>query len=129
MVVDWKTGSTKPDNFQLQTYAALIMGLRDQSPLKGIDLKFSGRYAMLAPQASDARPIDLSDVDPAAIGAEYQRVYDLMASMQIQAKPGKFDCGYCFHQPNCLDHYGSEREIPTARQMYYDKSREDQPPF
>lgn len=125
MIVDWKTGSTKPDNFQLQTYAALMIANPDPYG----DAKFSGRYAMLAPQASDARPIDLSGVDPAAVGAEYQRVYDLMASMQIQAKPGKFDCAYCFHQPNCLDRYGSEHELPTERQRYYDKSKQDQPPF
>ena len=123
MIVDWKTGSTKPDNFQLQTYAALMVANPDPYG----DAKFFGRYAMLAPNASDARPIDLSDVDPVVIGSKYQEIYDQMASMQIQAKPGKFDCGYCFHQLNCLDVHGNK--LPTTRQMYYDKSRQDQPPF
>lgn len=128
MIVDWKTGSTKPDNFQLQTYAALFKVLKDDT-FRGVGSKFSGRYAMLAPQASNARPIDLSEVDPAAVGAEYQRVYDQMVSMQIQAKPGKFDCAYCFHQPNCLGRYGSEHELPDDRQRYYDLSKQDHPPF
>lgn len=126
MIVDWKTGSKKPDNFQLETYAALLKTFNDGTveDLKGYhNLNFSGWYAMLAPHASDARPIDLSAVDPVAIGAKYQKVRTAMESMQIKAEKN-FMCKMCFQGPNCIPYSG-----PTARSLFYDRSRYDQPPF
>lgn len=123
MIVDWKSGSTKPDNFQLITYKARLM----LDP-RFKDLKFNGRYAMLAPGASDARPVDLSDVDPAEVGAKYQEVRTKMEAMQIQSDPAKFKCEYCFNNLNCLDSKTSSG-LPTQRQLYYDRSRHDQPPY
>lgn len=129
MIVDWKTGSTKPDNFQLTTYAALLqIDKKFWNLTEDRALKFSGRYAMLAPGASDARPVDLSDVDPAAVGAQYQEVRTKMEAMQIQSDPAKFKCEYCFNNLNCLDSETSSG-LPTQRQLYYDRSRHDQPPF
>src|SRR4030095_251752 len=47
VIVDWKTGSTKPGNFQLETYAALLIESKrfmwDLSKEK--QLTFHGRYA------------------------------------------------------------------------------------
>lgn len=117
-IVDWKSGSKKPDNFQLETYGAM---------LKALDLKAYGKlgglYAMLAPGTSKAKPIDLSAVDPAEIGAKYQKVREQMEAMQIQAKKN-FMCKMCFNAPNCMEYSG-----PTARSLFYDRSKHDQPPF
>lgn len=125
IILDWKTGSKKPDNaFQLETYAAL---LRTQGMSPWGDMVYpKGLWAMLAPGASVARPIDLSAVDPREIGAKYQEVRTAMESMQIQAKPKdkRFMCKMCFNNPNCLEVSG-----PTERALYYDRSRHDQPPF
>lgn len=116
-IVDWKTGSKKPDNFQLETYAAMLSA---SSELYG---KVKGWYAMLAPGTSKAKPIDLSAVDPAEIGAKYQKVRERMEAMQIQAKKN-YMCKMCFNAPNCIEYSG-----PTARSLFYDRSRYDQPPF
>ena len=121
-VWDWKTGSKKPGDFQLKTYGALLKG--DKSFR---DLKFGGAYIMLKPGASTARPIDLSDVNPAEIGARYEKVRAKMEHTQIQAREdrSKWVCGMCFQQDNCL----AWAEMPTQRALYYDHSKQDQPPF
>ena len=117
VVVDWKTGSTKPDKSQLETYAAL---------LKNTDYweaKFHGRYVMLAPGAPNTRYVDLSDIDPAAIGAKYQAVVDKMNEKLYAANAG-FGCRFCFQAENCLVNKGM-----TQRATYYDRSAEDGFPF
>lgn len=124
VIWDWKTGSTKPGNFQLETYQAL---------LKHNDPEFSsrdwrggvkyGRYVMLAPGKPVTRHIDLSKVDPEEVGKKYQKVYDQMKAKHYEAKAG-FDCGFCFNQDNCLVNAGN-----TRRAIYYDKSEEDGYPF
>jgi len=128
-ILDWKTGSKKPaNNFQLETYAALLADTKlAQQELRGGP--FKGLWAMLAPGAAVARPIDLSAVDPREIGAKYQKVRTAMEAMQIQAKEqdGKknFMCKMCFNHPNCLAYSGPL----SARAIYYDRSRHDQPPY
>lgn len=118
VILDWKTGATKPKkNFQLETYFAL---LDHKHVYPGYQ---TGLWAMLAPKASQAKPIDLSKVSPAAIGAEYERVYQLMQRKRYKADV-KFGCKFCFHQENCLDKAGR-----TERAKYYDKSAEDGIPF
>lgn len=117
-IIDWKSGATKPkNNFQLETYSALLRQPEHQM------FPPTGLWAMLAPKASQARPIDLSQVNPAEIGAEYQRVYDLMQRKRYKADV-KFGCKFCFHQENCRDKAG-----PTDRAKYYDHSAEDGVPF
>lgn len=121
-IVDWKTGASKPKkNFQLETYAALLTSEKDPWGLYG--RKWTGLWAMLAPKASEARPIDLSNVSPAAIGAEYERVYQLMQRKRYKSNV-RFGCKFCFHQENCLDKAG-----PTVRAKHFDKSAEDGIPF
>jgi len=125
VILDWKTGSKKPsNNFQLETYAALLRS--GNGPWS--DLNFKGLWAMLDPNASTARPVDLSAVDPAEAGAKYQKAREGMESMRIQAKPANFKCEFCFNNVNCLDSY-TMGELPTERAMYYDRSKQDQPPF
>lgn len=121
MIVDWKTGSKKPgNNFQLETYKALLMS---NLGFEHHQLPFKGLWAMLDPEASVARPVDLSAVDPAEVGKKYQKVYDGMKSMQIQANK-KFMCKMCFNQDNCMEYSGI-----TKRTLHYDRSHIDQPKF
>ena len=120
-ILDWKTGSSKPkDAFQLETYAALLLNPTNKS----YEIHdFTGVWAMLKPGTSVAKPIDLSDVKPAEVGALYQAVYEKMKAKLYPTKHG-FNCNFCFHQENCLLTAG-----PTARAVYYDRAHEDGYPF
>lgn len=118
VIWDWKTGSTKPGNFQMETYQALIMTGSDYPPAKW------GRYIMLSPAyTSETRYVDLSEVDPEEVGRKYQAVYDRMQGKHYEAKAGS-NCKFCFMQENCLVNKGI-----TPRSTYYDKSEEEGYPF
>lgn len=119
VIIDWKTGTTKPGNFQLETYAALGIQL---APLKDVS-KLYGRYVMLKPGAPRTRYVDLSKVDPAEVGAKYQKVYEAMERTEYQAQQG-FGCRFCLQQDNCLANAGM-----TRRALYYDKSEDDGIPY
>jgi hypothetical protein len=124
VILDWKTGSTKPDNFQLITYAALLK--YDDREIAGRiqnTVPFQGRYIMLAPGSSKTRYVDLSEVDPAEVGKKYQAVYDRMEGKHYEAKAG-FNCRFCFQQDNCMVNSGI-----TKRTTYFDRSTEDGYPF
>jgi len=121
VIVDWKTGSTKPGNFQLETYAALLQW--NNTPWQDSETGFQGRYIMLAPGTVDTRYVDLSAVAPAEIGAKYQKVYERMRDKHYEAQAG-FDCQFCLQQDNCLVNAGL-----TKRALYYDRSGEDGYPF
>ena len=118
VILDWKTGSTKPDNFQLITYQALIMSNIQVRNSLGEFPKW-GRYVMLKPGASNTRYVDLSEVDPEEVGKKYQAVYDRMQAKQYQTNAG-FNCRFCFNQENCLVNAGV-----TPRSKYYDRSADD----
>jgi hypothetical protein len=128
VIVDWKTGKQKPKtNLQLETYAALL----SQPSVSGNDhpftehgsLAFTGLWAMLHPEASTARKVDLTGVDPSALGARYQRAFEQIKKRVWKPNPG-FDCRFCIQAPNC------NVESPgTARSDYYDKSTTDGIPF
>lgn len=114
IILDWKTGSSKPKtNFQLETYRALTIK-RDYK---------TGLWAMLAPGASKARPVDLSDVSPKDVGEKYQAVWERMQRKLYQTNAG-FGCRFCFHQDNCKLNAG-----PTRRARYYDKSEQEGMPY
>ena len=122
VILDWKTGSTKPDNFQLETYAALLkVANDDHCPYVGDD--FKGRYIMLAPGSVNTRYVDLSEVNPAEVGAKYQAVFEAMSAKKYQTNAG-FGCRFCFQGANCLVNAGV-----TKRSLYYDKSAEEGYPF
>lgn len=117
---DWKTGSTKPDNFQLETYAALLKS----KPITGLPRLFKGRYMMISPAyKGNTRYVDLSGVKPEEVGKKYQAVYDRIKGKHYEAKAG-FNCKFCFQADNCLVNKGM-----TKRAMFYDKSEEDGYPF
>ena len=119
VILDWKTGSTKPNNFQLETYAALLAMTDSDYP----GTRFHGRYVMLDPGSANTRYVDLSKVDPAEVGAKYQKVYEQMEAKIYKAQAG-FNCRFCFHQQNCKANAGM-----TPRSIYYDRSEEDGYPF
>lgn len=120
VIIDWKTGSTKPDNFQLITYAAL---LDSGDSLYAHVGDFLGRYVMLAPGSANTRYVNLSKVDPEEVGKKYQAVVERVDGKHYEAKAG-FNCRFCFQQENCLVNKGM-----TQRAMYYDKSEDDGFPF
>jgi RecB family exonuclease len=123
VIWDWKTGSTKPDNFQLETYAALLDG-EGWTQRGGEKAAFSGRYIMLSPTyTSTTRYVDLTDVSPLEVGEKYQAVVDRIEGKHYEAKAG-FNCRFCFQQDNCLVNKGV-----TPRSVYYDKSEEEGYPF
>lgn len=124
VILDWKTGSTKPDNFQLETYAALLRYNAHSHSKKIYSSEFRGRYVMLSPTyTSVTRYVDLSEVDPEAVGKKYQAVYDRMQAKHYETKAG-FNCNFCFQQENCLLKAGI-----TNRSVYYDRSERDGYPF
>lgn len=128
-IVDWKTGRQKPkDNFQLETYKALISvplpNGNDHPFTEHGSIQFNtGLWGMLSPEASKARPVDLSQVSPKDIGEKYQAVYDKMQRKLYQTNAG-YNCRFCFNQENCLLEAG-----PTARAKYYDRADEDGYPY
>lgn len=123
-IVDWKTGKQKPkDGFQLETYKAL---LQDQGfGHAGNMVEFNaGMWAMLNPEASKPRkPVDLFDVDPAEVGAKYQKVYEDMCEKLYYPQQG-YNCRMCFQQDNCIINSGY-----NERTTYYDRSEDDGYPF
>lgn len=122
VIVDWKTGKHK-DRFQLDTYSALIECNPDNEGEEILDVNFKGYFAMLAPWASQSRYLTL-DVDPAAIGAEYQTVYSKMKAKLYPTTGVEAVCGFCFQRDNCL-----RRSDDKERAAYYDKSETDGLPF
>ena len=125
VIPDWKTGSQKPkDNFQLETYAALLRSAGYPNGSQMTTESFKGLWLMLKPGASKARPIDLSGVDPLEVGKKYQKVYDQMQRKLYPTRHAGYKCKFCFNQDNCLLQAG-----PTERAKYYDRAYEDGVPF
>lgn len=94
VIADWKSSASKPsETFQLKTYRALLLQ-------QGVSRYTKGLWAMLRPGASKARPVDLTDVDPAEVGAEYQRVYEKIKAGIFPTEAGR-GCKYCVQRPNC----------------------------
>lgn len=121
VIWDWKTGSTKPDNFQLETYNALLTEV-GYGHGGNMVADWKGRYIMLAPGAPSTRYVSFK-LTPEEVGAKYQAVYTQMQEKIYRADAG-FNCRFCFQAENCLVNKGM-----TQRAMYYDKSAEDGYPF
>lgn len=121
-VWDPKTGKQKPkDNFQLYTYAALLRGSKNPDLVRAS--KGKAAFLMLNPLSAKARPVSLADVDPAEVGAKYQKVYERMRGKLYPTNHG-YDCRFCFQASNCKLESGL-----NARTMYYDKAEGDGFPF
>lgn len=124
VILDWKSSASKPKTaLQLEIYAALL-NYTDHPFNEHTAIQFNtGLWAMLRPSASKARPIDLSGVDPVALGARFQKMYDSIKQKLWQTKHG-YGCKFCIQAPNCLLESG-----PTARAKYYDTADSDGFPF
>jgi len=106
--VDWKSSAQKPaNNFQLETYRALEL-------MQGIDRYKTGLWAMLRPGTSRARPVDLSKVDPAEVGAKYQKIYDRIKSGIFPTQAG-WACKICVQDVNC-----ALKAADKQRSRFYD---------
>jgi hypothetical protein len=119
-IIDWKSGSTKPkSNLQLETYAALL-NFTDHPYNEHMSIQFhTGLWAMLKEGTAQARPVDLSGVDPVALGKRYQAAYDRIKAKIFPYESG-YMCRFCLNAPNCKLESG-----PTERANYYDKVEED----
>ena len=122
LIVDWKTGKTKPKSpLQLEVYRAGTL-------LRDLPQYATGWWAMVNPlttaKTARSRKIDLSSGEPAALGARFQRAYEDMKAKKYKAVHEPFKCTWCIQAPNCnVESLGSERA------KFYDKSSEDGFPF
>lgn len=128
LIVDWKSGKSKPkNNFQLETYKALLE--YNAHSLGGVAYgnSFNGYWGMLHPDASPktdrGRFVDLDYVSPEEVGARYQRAYEGMKK-KVYAGQKKFGCKFCIQQDNCQINAGL-----TPRAKHYDKADEEGYPF
>lgn len=127
-IVDWKTGKNKPkDNFQLETYAALLKSSNDPTLNDHFrsSEKVMGLWGMVNPDASSPRPIDLSTAAPATVGKKYQDVLEKMRAKLYQSNHSYYNCLFCYHQDNCL----ANQRLATKRALYYDRSAVDGFPY
>lgn len=116
-IVDWKSGSSKPKSpLQLETYKALLMV---NPELADLNRASKGIWVMLKDGTPKARPIDLTGVDPVALGKRYQEALEKIRQGIFPTNSG-FMCNYCEQNPNCNLVSG-----PNARTLYYDKVIED----
>lgn len=129
LIVDWKTGKTKPKSpLQLEVYkAGLMLEDRQWSGLKFLGPDFNGWWAMVNPnttaKTARSRKVDLQSVDVSALGARFQAAYDGIKKTVYRANPG-YNCKWCVQAPNC-----AVESLGSARSNYYDKSHEDGIPF
>lgn len=108
VIADWKSSASKPSsNFQLETYEALLM-------VQGVERYKKGLWIMLRPGTSRARPVDLSKVDPAVVGAEYQKVYDKIKAGIFPTQAG-WACKICVQDVNC-----ALKAADKQRSRFYD---------
>lgn len=123
--VDWKSGKSGPkDIFQLEVYKA---GLMAKGYPRADEIR--GWWGMLHPEAkpktAKGRLHDLSHVDPAVIGARFQRAYEGMKATIYKANKS-FSCMFCVMQDNCK---ANGSPLITERMKYYDHSSTDGIPF
>lgn len=119
-IVDWKTGKSKPkDNLQLETYHCL-QRIREKSSRYSIrpDLEYTGLWAMLNPDAPQARPVKLVKT-PAEMGALYAEVERKINQGAFPANV-QFNCKFCDQLPNCMTKSGA-----NERTRYYDTPEKD----
>ena len=121
VIVDWKTGKSKPkDNLQLETYKAIMEHgamLRTSSPTMK-STSFTGLWVMLNPDAPKARPVQLVKT-PEEMGAMYHEVELKIQQGVFPALP-QFNCKFCTQLLNCRTMSGA-----TPRTSYYDTPEKD----
>jgi len=109
LIVDWKTGKTKPDNLQLETYNGLLVD--DFNDYKGL-------YVMLNPAATKARPVKFNET-PESLGKKYGEIEQQINKRIAKPDPG-YMCRFCDQQLNCITSSGK-----TQRAVFYDTPVKD----
>lgn len=116
VIVDWKTGKSKPkDNLQLETYNAL---LQHRSTEPEMPTGYMGLWAMLNPDAPKARPVTLKET-PESMGKMYHEVEEKIKKGVFPAL-AQFNCQFCTQRLNCRTVSGK-----TPRTDYYDTPEKD----
>jgi hypothetical protein len=121
VIIDWKTGKSKPkDNLQLETYDALMSNQPDLPWMEhgGMAGQFTGLWVMLNPDAAKARPVQLVKT-PQEMGAMYAEVERKILAGAFPANI-QYNCRFCTMLPNCKTKSGS-----SERTRYYDTPEKD----
>lgn len=120
LVVDWKTGKSKPPNLQLETYYSnwRLGGPRLSTAIMPPAVGTRGLYAMLNPAATKARPFKFKET-PQSLGKIYGDVEQQINKKIARPDPG-FMCRFCDMAPNCTTNSGR-----TKRAVYYDTPEKD----
>lgn len=120
LIVDWKTGTTRGNRLQLETYNALCMVPRavDLPFTEHASLIFKGQFIMLNPKAGNSRPLELKET-PESMGARYQEAYEQIKRGGFPVLPST-RCDWCDMKPNCKTMSGA-----TKRATYYDTPEKD----
>lgn len=116
LIVDWKTGKTRGQRMQLETYKSLL-GTWDSV----IDLKLDelrGMFVYLNPEAQKSRPVKLV-MTPKEVGAMYGEIERKIKAGAFPAMP-QFMCDFCTMKPNCKTKSGA-----NPRTLYYDTPEKD----
>lgn len=115
VIIDWKTGKSRGDKLQLETYNALSQ-VSDNPFL--LDVPFKGWFQMLNPAAQKARPFKFKET-VSSMAKMYAEVEASILKGVYPAIP-QFNCGFCTMKPNCKLMSGS-----TPRTRYYDTPEKD----
>lgn len=120
LIVDWKTGKTRGNRFQLETYNGLIRhGSHDNKAMHPkANTVFRGQFVMLNPAASSSRPLLLKET-PESLGEKYGRIEERVRKGVYPAMPG-YACEWCTMKPNCSTMSGANK-----RTAYYDTPTKD----
>lgn len=119
MIVDFKTGKTKPkNNDQLETYNARLMSEPDAPFMEHGSMRFKGLWVMLNPGARKARPITFKET-PDTMGRKYLELQRKVESKVADPNPG-YGCRWCTMKPNCKTQSGMNK-----RTAYYDTPVKD----
>jgi hypothetical protein len=115
LIVDWKTGKTRGQRMQLETYNVLIKNM-DWSDNRTHALR--GMFVYLNPEAQKSRPTNLT-MTPADLGKMYGDYEKKIKAGAFPAMP-QFMCDFCTMKPNCKTKSGA-----NPRTNYYDTPSED----
>lgn len=116
LIVDWKTGKTRGQRMQLETYGGLLLGSSKFTVATAMDLR--GMFIYLNPEAQKSRPINLT-MSPADLGKVYGEYERKIKAGAFPAMPG-FMCDFCTMKPNCKTKSGA-----NPRTLYYDTPTKD----
>lgn len=116
LIVDWKTGKTRGQRMQLETYSALLFDPQSKVLVRAWPLR--GMFVYLNPEAQKSRPVKLV-MTPKEVGAMYGEYERKIKAGAFPAMP-QFMCDFCTMKPNCKTKSGV-----NARTSYYDTPEKD----